>query len=308
MKTPVFYVPALHRQAAPAQTPPEAAFFPVLPLQASGEDAPTDLPGAAETLAAASLPLGRSEALAVLAEMLRQGEEFAADGQLRHMAANAAAPGADLSLRAEMTELEAFAAGKEPPGASAPLAPPVRDRQAGAARDALAEEKTRRALVDCQKILLLAHFQEERALEVTALQGRAQKAEEALLAALGEEAPQPDMPELSDAEAPRGNGPAPLPSPPWRAVVEAALAFLPRGAVLLTLDETMALDMKEAGMLRPLPEDRAHLAHAWPPELGARLLYAAVPGWRLAGRKGPVPERPWLDRECEVLAARPDKD
>ncbi|MDR0339341.1 MAG: hypothetical protein LBH65_03590, partial [Desulfovibrio sp.] len=91
----------------------------------------------------------------------------------------------------------------------------------------------------------------------------------------------------------------------WRTALEAMLPFLPDRALLFTNDERMTLDLRDNGMLRPFPEDRAARLAGWPVELTSGLLYAQLPAYRLVGRKSPPPERPWLSREIEVLAARP---
>jgi len=94
-------------------------------------------------------------------------------------------------------------------------------------------------------------------------------------------------------------------SVPWRVLVDAALPFLPEQAVLFTADEVMATDLRESGMLQPFPEDRADVCAAWPQELASGLLFACLPAWRLVGRHSLPENRPWLEREVEVVVARP---
>jgi hypothetical protein len=67
----------------------------------------------------------------------------------------------------------------------------------------------------------------------------------------------------------------------------------------------MALDLRDAGMLRPLPEDLAARCPGWPEAALSGLLLAEVPAWRLLGRRSIPRDRPWLARTLEVLAARP---
>lgn len=310
MTTSVFYVPALHRQAAPANTPPEAAFFPAMPEAAVlGACVCDGEPGfalamQAQQAAALRLPLGRAEARSVLEDMLRQGEALAVDGQLRQMAALADAPDKDLSLRAEMGALNAFCDGGVRPSYAQPC---------GAEQQALYDEAVRRAMIDCQKVLLLAAFHEERSLEAQSQQAKADMAEKALRAALGEGGPGESDALDFDGFAESGEfaghdvahgfldvqPAAPSSLLPWRTVVDAALPFLPENGVLLTHDDLMAREMHEAGFLQPVPE---HLAgQGWSCVPADGLLYAQLPAWRLVGRKGPVAERPWLERIIDVF-------
>jgi len=83
------------------------------------------------------------------------------------------------------------------------------------------------------------------------------------------------------------------------------LPFLPEKAVMFTADPGMAHDLREAGMLQPFPEDLYAFCVDWPQPLVTGMLYACLPAWRLVGRKGPLPERPWLNRDIEILVARP---
>lgn len=333
----IFYVPALHRLAAPDDLPPQAAFFPAsLPAsrpgqaaeeqpqtmtgQASGEERPDRQGGPdkaeeerrrAESLAALMLPLDFAEAGAMLADMLRQGEEHAAGGALKQMAALGAAYGHDLSLRAEMADLARFV-GTGADGGDAGGGPGLE----AASGDQLAE-KRRRALVDCQKVLLLAHYLEERALEIAALGARAMAAEAALLSALGDDGAELSEEPFADVSETAGNGPASACQATsfalsfgasWQSVVDAVLPFLPEEAVLLTCDPNMIGDLREAGLLLPLPAERAPFALAgpWPPK--RELWHASLPAWRLVGRRGPLAERPWLERVLEIYAALPVPD
>jgi len=58
--------------------------------------------------------------------------------------------------------------------------------------------------------------------------------------------------------------------------------------------------------LQPFSKDRADVCAEWPRELASRLLFARLPAWRLVGRHSLPENRPWLDREVEVVVARPE--
>jgi hypothetical protein len=168
----------------------------------------------------------------------------------------------------------------------------------------------REVLVDCQKVLLLVDTLEERAAELTVLEKRFQEAEAALCAALAEEGAT-NAPEASDEESSTGeiarqkNILGAILNVPWRVVVDAALPFLPDQALLFTSDEVMAAELWESGMLQPLPEDRANVCACWPQDIASGLLFARLPAWRLAGRHSVPENRPWLDRDVEIVVARP---
>ena len=337
----VFYVPLLHNELAPSPVSGSVSFFPVgLPTGKKGNLARASAQGAsglacdsfldagnaeaesaargAENAVRASLPLAPSEARAVLEEMIRLGEEYSPNGLLRQIAAHeamgaataygsGARKGAGAGERAALDEF--VSTGQV-------ATPSVRMPDWGA--PVIEAAQIRQALVDCQKTLLLAHALEERTQEMALLESRLHKAEASLQSLLHEgdaehleELLQESEPkEAFDAEALADgiSGTAKNPADPvsWRVVVDAALPFLPSDAVLFTADPVMAHDLRRAGMLQPFPEDRADVCREWPFELVTGLLFACLPAWRLVGRRGPLPERPWLNREIEVLVARPE--
>ncbi len=341
MGIPVFYIPLLHRELAPSQTPPTVIFFPA-GLKEEAPRAPHAADPAGEQARDAvrkALPLNAGEARNVLAELLRLGNDLSGTGDLLQMAAREAfgteagfSSGVPFAQRAdERAALEAFAATGEVPAenpagvAVSPWAVPGNSRAKSpdvwpapgieAAPDAL---QPRHRLVDCQKALLLAHAQEENTLEILRAEERLRKAEVALEESLGGEEDEelaalladsdagavPDDAAAEEGEAEHGaRATSGLPS--WRTVLEAMSPFFPEPCVLFTADEAMARDLRDAGMLEPLPEDRAALCADWPGALVAGLLWTALPVWKLAGRRGPAAERPWLARTLEVLVARP---
>lgn len=312
MSISIFYVPQLHHEAVHGPVPPGVSFFPVgLPEtpasaeQEQGGASDTDARAlASEAAVAQALPLNPPEARAVLEDMLRMGEEYAPNGLLRQLAAHellqtrreswAGAPG-------EFADLDTFAATGETPAARQPRVPDWGAAPAGQA------SAIRNALVDCQKVLLLTHFREERLLELSRLEKRYLEVEKALVASLGE-GDEEDAALWADKGAEPGapeDAASGQPAVPWRVLVDAVLPFLPENGVLFTSDRSMSLDLRELGMLHPFPEDRAALCADWPQELVAGLLHARLPAWRLVGRKRPMAERPWLDRNVEIFVSRP---
>lgn len=290
----VFYVPLLHPECVPARVRERVLCVPCgLPESAAASGIG---PAGFEAREAVrrTLPLGPAQSRAVLEELLRLGEEHAPSGILRQVS----------SLR-RMDD----ASREEKSGETAALSAFAVSGQAGAfagenasSRDA----EQRQALLDSQKLLLLAHSLEERMLELARLEGRFSQAEALLYAALGED----------DAEESRGFGQRDaslsgdktesleLPVS-WRPVVEAMFAFLPDKAALFTADAAMIQDLHAEELLRPLPENRAELVSGWPEDCARGLFYARLPAWRLAGRRACPAERPWLNKECEVVTAGP---
>ena len=242
-----------------------------------------------ETLFRARLPLARAEARAVLAEMLSLGNEYAGDGSLlQRSILERLFPHSDH----EQAALKAFAHDGSIPEQS--VAP---------AWGAPCAEDLRKALIDCQKTLLLARELELRQAEIRQAHERSLQLEERLLHALhGAESD-----ELLDTHQGQGYdlaaaGTGPL---PWRAILDAVLPFVSEDAVFFTADPAMAVDLRELGMLQPFPEDRASVCEGWPQELTHGLLLANLPAWRLVGRRFLPPERPWLARDVEIFVARP---
>jgi hypothetical protein len=274
----VFYVPLLLRANAPGWIPGGLSFF-RSGLENEGADPAILEPEAAF---AASLPLSPGEARAALAEMLALGWDRALAGALRQQAAREHLERSchGEQAREELAVLEVFSrTGKIiPPARSAP--------------------DIRPALVECQKILILARELERDRAEIARLAGRSFREEQALRAILGEG--EEEASSVPDRLSPYGD------PPPWRAILEAALPFLPEGSLLFTADAHMARDLRDAGLLRPLSQDLAARCADWPEELLSGLLVAEVPAWRLLGRRSLPPDRPWLARTLEALAARPE--
>ncbi len=302
MHSAVFYVPRLRPERNKAQIPSQVAFFPVGLMPREGDETlrPTD---ALEEEIRTKMPLDPAQARATLEEMLRMGEEYAAGGLLRQLAAQQVAVGQEHGWSGkpgERAALERFAAtgAIEGPAEQETMLPRVFDWDTGDAK------AIRQALVDCQKTLLLAYTLEERAEELADLERRCGDMELALRASLGEGDPRPAAARESSL-ADGNEAAASSVALPWRFVVDAVLPFLPEGGVLFTMDPDMTADMRAAGILQPLPEDKVLLCAQWPEDLIAGLLFASIPAWRLVGRKGPLSERPWLKSQVEILAARP---
>lgn len=308
MKRPLFYLPSLHRAIAPAGMPGEVLFFP----PGLSEEKASIAKDFEETFRPAildavrnALPLGAKEASFVLGEMLGMGDACADKGFLRQLYANHAfvsgrskgrgAPG-------EFADLAVFAATGDVPDKASPSPSPGHTRQwySDAQKQSGLEPAIRQALIDCQKVLLLVWWREEKLLELAALEQRFLTAEEALHAALADG--------VGDAATKPASAPAPEDTGvPWRVIMDAALPFLPDEAAIFTADTPMALDLRDAGILSPLPEDSADVLSGWPQELVSGLLHAELPAWRLVGRKNPLDERPWLERKVEVFVARPQR-
>lgn len=310
MSIPVFYVPLLNPRQRKANLPGQVAVFPtgIAPELSSGENGlaattVSEKVQLAEETVRKALPLGPQEAKATLREMLRMGEEFAAGGLLKELAAHQVLKARDeqwTGRPGEFADLARFAAtGEHEDQESITMGEWSRASAEAAAASAAS---VRQALVDCQKILLLAQSLEERRHELARLEERYSALERSLMESLGEGALDELPDELEGGHDVAEEGGSSL---SWRVIVDAALPFLPENAALFTDDESMASDLRESGMLQPFPEDRAALCRGWDPGLVAGLLFVNLPAWRLVGRKGPTPERPWLDRDVELFVARP---
>ncbi len=296
----IFYFPRLHPEFAPAWARGRVLGIPCGLPEVDGESAPGPVAREAQEAARRALPLSPAQSRAVLEELLRLGEDHAHTGILRQVSALRLADDARRGEKAgENAALDAFAAtgrADAPGGRNSPAFSP--------------EQR----LLDCQKLLLLAHSLEERVLELERLESRVSLVEESLYAALGE-ADAEDLRELAGQAEAAGRAGAPFadddaasPEVPvsWRLITEAMVPFLPDGALLFTADAAVVQELREEGLLRPLPDDTAACLPDWPAERLAGLLHARLPGWRLAGRRSCPADRPWLDREYDVLAADPD--
>ena len=146
---------------------------------------------------------------------------------------------------------------------------------------------------DCQKVLLLAWQLEEEFIEMERLEECVREADAALRKNLGQE-------EKLLAEQTATPHP-PLPTRPptvaaWKAVVEAAAAFLPLETAFVTHEPGIAQPLAERFTPCPLPQ---HLAH-WQQEVPA-LRCARAPLWQLLEKKAPAPGRPWQEEERVIL-------
>lgn len=310
MSVSVFYVPSLRRSSVKRELPRDVTFLPSgLRERRAEEGMPVGVAEAGDAVFRA-LPLVPAQARAVLEEMLRMGEEYSPNSLLRQLTAQQRMRGRDCRAfrRDESAALERFAAGSFSDDGSAGTKTVKAPDRGGLHMRSVAERTAdvREALVDCQKVLLLAEALEERDAELTALEQRFRETEARLCAALGEgDAPESCALENTASAAGADRGKSDSFTVPWRAVVDAAFPFLPGKAILFTADEDMASDLRASGMVQPFPADRADVCAAWPHDLASGLLFACLPAWRLVGRRSLPGDRPWLDRDAEVIVARP---
>lgn len=311
MNMTVFYVPSLQRRSVQRELPADLVFFPSgLRESDLREEEPSTVIEARRAVATA-LPLSAGEARAVLDELLRLGEELSPNGLLRQLAAEEATivRGGKSLLPDEAAALGAFAASGavSSDGGVTRSAFTVPD-WGGLHRQSPAERVTsvRETLINCQKVLLLADSLETRAAELALLEQRYRDAQAALAATLSDGAEKEAGKYEIPPPANKGKAPAEIGlGVPWRVLVDAALPFLPDKTLLFTADPVMTADLKEAGMLQPFPEDRAGVCASWSQHLASGLLFACLPAWRLVGRQALPENRPWLNRDIEVVVARP---
>ena len=278
----VFYVPRLHEQCIPARL--SACALPV-PCGLRKKD---DLPEIVRKVYE-RFPFSPAQARAVLEDMLRLGEERSCGDILKPLAIlEQMRKGLFAEKSDELAAVEAFA--------DSDVLPPLGTR----GKTPALEEEQRAALVDCQKFLLLAYALEEKIFEMSCLESRLALASASLQAALGEEDEFPELPLETTLFPEPAESTVPA---PWRAVVEAALAFLPENSILLTADQDMIRDLDEENLLKDLPPEYTEPIANWPPALLRDLRHVRLPAWRLAGGKTPSSSRPWLNREYDVLAA-----
>ena len=302
----IVYIPRLHPEFVPGVLRARVFFVPPGLAAPSGDrpdkqscSGPRDDPQ--ETIRRA-LPFSPGESRAVLEEMLRLGREHASDGILGQLAALQLQDSDSGGDRAgELAALDAFASTGEFPDSPGGKPATVR-RGEGASPERRA---LRQVMADSQKLLLLAYALEEDVLDSARLEGHFARAEESLHASLGED-DAGELRELIQEEAPcqdEGLGSPPDVPVSWQVMAEAMFPFLPDDVLLLTADQGMARDLHDAGLLRPLSDDKAKALSAWPHDLSRNLSWTRLPAWRLAGRRSCPPGRPWLDREYDVLVA-----
>ena len=302
----VFYLPNVLGAEVAACIPAGVAFVQT-GLEEAAPDAVSDAAsgaGAAEACFRAGLPLSRAEAKAALTEMLLLAADHAGGGELlqRDSSERLFSSAGSTRSREERAALEAFARDGSVPESGGDSGV-FGGRPSAAFGAGAGLPDARRALIDCQKTLLLARELELRQAEIRQARLHSLRAEEQLLHALhGKEGE-----DLFDFQNLREHGlvDADEAPPPWRAVLEAALAFAPDAAVFFTADVHMARELYAMDMLRPLPQGKAHIPADWPQDLRDNLLFADFPAWRLVGRHSLPPDRPWLARPLCLFAARP---
>lgn len=299
-----FHVPRLHPESVPDTIRGRAIFVPCgLPAACADSAAVLDSCEAREAVRR-SLPWSQTEARVVLDELLRLGDEHSLKGILRQAAVMEQMDAEKRKGRVEeLAALDAFATSGRAPVSRAGTNGSMREPTAGENMAGFAEGTLRNILLDSQKLLILAYSLEERVLEMERIEGRFLQAEESFYAALGRDDVE-DMRELErESAALFGDAAQTLLVPvPWRMVAEAMLPFLPDKPLFFTADSDMIYDLRAADLLGPFPSDKNDLVADWPPALKAGLSYARLPAWRLLGKRGSLAERPWLDKECEVLA------
>jgi hypothetical protein len=293
----VVCVPRLHPESVPVWAR-DAAFCLPCGLEESTALLPRRSACAARELIRRALPLGAARSREVIEELLRLGETHGCDGMLSRLSALRFQDDAAREEAAEeRAALENFLS---PVGGAVPGAQMSARGESG--KNSVQDDPARRRmLVDSQKLLLLAYVYEKNMRELANLEDRVFRAEASLRASLGEE-------NSRDAAAPvRRASPASVDASlkfplSWRMVLEAMLPFVPDKALFLTADREMFQDLHAAGLLRPCPADRAKLLPDVPDDVSRGLLYARAPAWSLLLRPFCPEDRPWLERECEVLA------
>ncbi len=305
----IFHVPLLHKNLASKALPADIHFlnaglpdthhakgtssFSSHTTQAAEAVQPAS---SAELAFVAALPLPPAAARATLSEMLSLAEYMPQEALRRLAYPDMTSPQGRRTISAEeRNSLESFSFD----GSLPEVVKPSLWAQAPKA----SAESLQNALIDCQKVLLLASHLEAHQQEIQTLTHSCHKAEENLAAILQEDTEFLDIPSTEKKiQALALSQDAPC---PWRMIIDAALPFLPQGAILFTDNPTMTLALREAGMLQPLPEGTGELCLHWPQELVTGLLWNRLPAWRLVGRRGPSPDRPWLEQEIEIIVARP---
>lgn len=264
------YIPALHRELAPAELPQSVLFLSPGFLQAGADKA-----ASGGVFQPDGLPFTGQAARALLREMLELGSRLSLGGknapgeELRLMesgARAAAAPKLGALNAAEKTELESFAGSGNftPSGAPAPATPSTPENLAPSRA-----ELTQAELIRAQKILLLAWELEENLLEIRRAEAILAQQDSLLLSAL-------HGPE-SEQNGPNGEGAA-APAPvAWQLLLAAAAPFLPPDAVLFTASPELRAALAALSPPGELPQELADiLAEILPENIGDKPGFAAL--------------------------------
>jgi hypothetical protein len=277
--TPI-YIPALHRELAPAGLPGAVLFL-----------APGFAPDQADQTSRTSqfyqpqnLPFSGTAARAVLREMLDLGSTLSRGGkeapaeELRLIESGARAASARTGAlgSAEEKELEKFSGGA-----------------ATATTDDAGADLTYKELIRAQKILLLAWELEENLLEIKKAEASLAGQDRLLLSTMHGPEDEGGSQAAANAE------PVSL---AWPVLLEAAAPFLPDNALLFTanpeLREALAALSPQANQPAGLPAEVAEALAAAPEftPLLPRLLCARARLGDLVGGQHNAATRPWLDR------------
>ena len=270
----VVYVSGMHPELVPGHLPAEVLWFnPGI----AGKQTTSGTGSQRACYTPVNLPLTPQQARAWLRDILAYGLQFQRPGEL---AATVAAshstahvpPG---SLRKdEDADLGRFSASGFVPGAE----------QGG--------DPAQKLLTQAQMTLLLAWDLEERHMELAGLDkdlSASTRRFESALHADDERGESEFSAPALNASAAGSEGDEPTPAQRMR-VLEAMLAWLPRGTWICTDDKILAAAWCEAGISAESGSD------ALPEALqGVSAKILRAPGWRLCGHSQPVKDKPWLD-------------
>ena len=273
-----------------------AVFVPTLDPGRLPPDGPACLrvldPGLGDRLPAATresmfqpkaLPMPPDTARRYMRDMQQWVDTVRKPGDLLHLVGEE--EGAAHGMRAEMAVLERF----EREQGAAPVVPDSEAR--------LAEGRTK-----AQMVCILARVLEERLAEVNVLTTRFGDILGGLKETLGVEDSDSGVPEedhfLSSGIVEHLDGGAGSPDPvlPWRLLVASMLAILDPAVPLFFVDAAMAEAWRDAGVAfaEVAPAATAEALCGWTPPDG-RLERAVASGGLLAGRRGGMQDKPWLD-------------
>ena len=242
-----------------------------------------ELPGA---------PFSPAQAAACLADLEAMSEAALTGVPLQALAARENRPQARRDAD-ERTALRHFAATGEE------SAPP----------SGLRQEFAQLAFTAAQKILLWAWLLEERQREMRALSSSFDAGAGNLMDALGVEE-DADLTALHAASMRLGDDAGIL--PPWKLVLENAALFLPETCTICVNDarmaEAVADQCADAGItpVPPAPLDASRIAE-WglPAQPGMTWCRITLPLWRIVGLSTALEQRPWLNREVQLLLPLP---